>query len=499
MTAIVGGRDMAGGTNGRVTTGIEGLDELLDGGLVPGTSVMVEGAPGTGKSVLAMQYILAGIERGEPGIYVSLEETPERIYRDAGSFGWDFRALERENKLRVVATSAAALRDQVIGGAAFRDMVAEIGARRAVMDSITMLQTVCNSPMDFRATLATMIRGFEAEGLQLLLVRDEEASPAGDTCGFWSRYTVDTLLRLETEFMHGRIIRRLIRVVKTRGQGHVGGKHAYAILDDGISVFARILPPPVEVAEMPSARKGSGVPGLDEMLGGGYLSERIAMISGPSGSGKTLLMLNYLADGARHGEHGLLMTTEQSRVEMTALAAGIGLDLEGFMSEGMLDVLCLHEMEFALDEVLYCLRKKLSGKRYARAAIDSLNSLGRIAAQPEFAIDGMVYVVELLERMRVTSLLGYESPVIAGQMDISRAGISGLASTVLLTRLVEIDGDVRKGILVLKHRGSPHATEVRQLIVDEQGMRVHPGFEGYQGALIGVPQTASHPGLSAAA
>jgi circadian clock protein KaiC len=471
----------------RISTGIEGLDELLTGGLIRGANIMIEGLPGTGKSTIAMQFILAGIDRGEPGIYISLEESPVRLYRDAASFGWDFRKLESENKLRVIATSSRSLIEQMHKGGPLIEAIHEIGARRGVIDTVSMLQSASNTPEDFRETLRSLIVGLEREGLTLLLTRDEEPEAAGISSAFWSSYTVDALVHLRTEILHERLARRVMEIFKTRGQEHIRGRHAYETGRGGVRVFARVLQPTDREFPLEQTRVSSGITGLDDMLSGGFFSEQIALVSGPTGSGKTTLTLHFLAESAREGHPVLLVSTEESAEQIIVHAASSGLDIRRFVEQGLLDIEHMIETEIEPDELLFRLRKRLAEKPYRRVGIDSINAIERMSPTPAFATDALIYLMHVLENRHVAAIMSFETPMLTGILEVTRIGISALASTVVLLRLVEIEGDVKKALFVLKHRGSPHATDVRQLMIDGDGIRVLSGFEGYQGVLTGIP------------
>jgi len=480
---------MEAGRTKRQPTGIPGLDELLIGGTVPGASIMVEGLPGSGKSTMAMQIMYAGIERGEPGIYVTLDESGERIYRDAQSYGWDFRKLENENKLRVIPTSPEGLVGQVQNGGPLIEAAREIGARLVVVDSVTMLETLTTGPAEFRQFYSGLVRGLEAADLRVLMVRDMEPQTGGIAADFWSRYTPDVLVDLEMETVHFRLSRRSMEVVKTRGQDHIGGKHAFRITDNGMVVFPRIMPPPSEEVRYPTPHVPSGIPGLDEMLHGGFILEQPVLVSGPTGSGKTLLSLYFLAECAKRGEPALLFTTEETPAATIAHAASIGLDLRPLIDEGLLDIEYIVQTELSIDELLFRLRSRLASKPYRRLAIDSVNSIARMSPDASFTHDAIMFLMGLLRSEELTSIMTYEMRAVAGPFEVTRLKLSPFADTILVTRLIEINGEVRKGVTVLKHRGGPHATEIRELIISEQGLRVLGGFEGYQRVATSFPET----------
>lgn len=469
-----------------IPTGVEGLDELFLGGLAPGVNIMVEGSPGTGKTSLAMQFILMGIERGEPGVYITLEESPAKLYRDALSHGWDFQALERENKLRVVATSPQALVEQVLKSGPLIDTIRELEARRAVIDPVTVLEMVSSDTKEFRMTLGSLLRGLEREGLMTLVTRDVD--PASQSAaGFWSRYTVDALVSFTTEVLHSRLTRRILRVVKSRGQNHVTGLHTYAITHSGIKVFPRIpCDCPVDLPPLDD-RVSSGVPMLDEMLRGGFIRGRTVLVSGPTGAGKTLLGLHFLADGAHRGEPVLLTTSEEIPQDTIAHGDAVGLGIGHLVDEGLFDVEYVFGTEMGPDEYLVRLKKRLGQKPYGRVLIDNVNWLETTSPDPRYTVDALTYLRNMLGGQKITALLIYNMPGLPQQTPVGRSEIEHLSNTVLLMQMIEVEGDIRKSISVLKHRGSAHDTDVREVAIDENGMRVLSTFEGVQGVITGVP------------
>lgn len=477
----------------KLPTGIPGLDELLNGGMLPDLNIMIEGEPGTGKSTMAMQYLLAGIEMGEPGVYITLEETPSRIYRDAASYGWDFHKLEKDNMLRVIATSPTAIIEQIEKRGPLVDIIREIDAKRAIIDTISVLQIATSNTMEFRLLLASLIRGLERENLRALLIRDSEPASGDPSSSFWSRYSADILVSLKTETQHGRLTRRAVQVTKSRGQSHIGGIHAYIIDGNGVTIFPRTMPTKLEKAILPAERIASGVPGLDEMLHGGFIQGECILASGPAGSGKTISAIRFLAESAIQGEPALMLSTEEHSEGIISRAQSVGIDIKPLVEKGLFDIDYIIESEISLDEYLFHLRKRLEEKPYARVAIDSLNTIERISPDPAFVPDAILYLGHLITSFAATTYLTNETQVITGNVEITHVSMSVIADTIILFRLVEIEGDIKKVLSILKHRGSAHATDIRQVMIDKDGMRVLSGFEGYQGVLTGVPVILPSP------
>jgi len=248
----------------RVKTGIDGLDQLFHGGFLRGDAVLVAGAPGTGKTSLGMQYVYNGAtEYQEPGIFITFEEFPERIYRDAENYGWDFRGLEEQGKLKVLFTSPEVLLQDIIRDQGIvSEMIAEIGATRVVVDSISNLEGVAESVPRFRESVYGLVNALKAESLTALLTRelreDEEIGTGPE------EFVADGLVLLTRRYVMGQRM-RFLEVVKSRGTPHVGIPSLYYMGKGGI----HIVPPFQEPFYRFEEAVSTGIPQLDDLLGGG--------------------------------------------------------------------------------------------------------------------------------------------------------------------------------------------------------------------------------------
>ncbi len=248
----------------RVKTGVEGLDQLLCGGFLRGDALLVAGAPGTGKTSLGMQYLYNGITQyNEPGLFITFEEFPERIYRDAESFGWDFRALEMEGKLKVLFTSPEVLQQDIIRDQGIvSEMISEIGAARAVVDSISMLQTAEERPRRVRESVYGLVNALKREGLTALLtreLRDREEIGTGP-----EEFVADGLVLLTRSYVAGHCM-RFVEVLKSRGSPHIAMPSLFFVAEGGI----RVVPPFQEPFYRFEEAVSTGIPRLDDLLGGG--------------------------------------------------------------------------------------------------------------------------------------------------------------------------------------------------------------------------------------
>ncbi len=248
----------------RVRTGIEGLDQLLYGGILRGDSLLVAGAPGTGKTSLGMQYLYNGAtEYNEPGLFITFEEFPERIYRDAESFGWDFRALEEGGKLKVLFTSPEVLQQDIIRDEGFvGEMIAEIGATRAVVDSISHMEGAAEQSRKFRESVYGLVNALKAASLTAVLTR--ELSEEEDIGAGPEEFVADSLILLTRGYVTGHRM-RFVEVIKSRGTPHIAVPSLYLIGRGGLTIMPPFQEPFYRFEEAVS----TGIRALDDLLGGG--------------------------------------------------------------------------------------------------------------------------------------------------------------------------------------------------------------------------------------
>jgi circadian clock protein KaiC len=248
----------------RVRTGIDGLDQLLCGGFLRGDAILAAGAPGTGKTSLGMQYLHNGITRyQEPGIFITFEEFPERIYRDAQSFGWDFRALEEEGKLKVLFTSPEVLQQDIVRDQGLvNEMIGEIGAMRVVVDSVSHLHDVGQDTRHYREAVYRLVNALKRESLTALLLR--ELGEQEEIGGGPEDFVADGLIRLTRTYVGGHHM-RFLEVIKSRGSPHIAIPSLFALGEGGI----RVLPPFQEPFYRFEEAVSTGISQLDDLLGGG--------------------------------------------------------------------------------------------------------------------------------------------------------------------------------------------------------------------------------------
>jgi circadian clock protein KaiC len=307
----------------RIPTGVPGLDELMYGGLLEGDAVLVAGAPGSGKSTLGMQFLYEGIMRyDEPGFFITFEEFPQQIYRDAMNFGWDFRALEEEDKLKVLFTSPDLMyQDIKRHEGIFPEMIREIGARRVVVDSLTHFQRLASDAGEMREIIYSLINALKREGLTPLLLRELVEGEVSGTVA--EEFTADVVMSLSMERINGQRM-RFIEVLKSRGSRHVPAKSLFYFGENGIE----IVPPFQEAHFRYQEAISTGVPELDALMGGGIPYGSFYLFEVTSELHQEIFEMNLLRETFTAQEHFFELATTSTWAEKLK---------QQTMSYGMLD------------------------------------------------------------------------------------------------------------------------------------------------------------------
>lgn len=300
----------------RILTGVEGLDDITRGGFVEGDSVLVAGSPGTGKTSLGMQFLYSGITKyNEPGFFITFEEFSQQIYRDALSFGWDFRRLEEEDKLRVLFTSPELMQQDIQRQEGLvPQMIREINARRVVVDSITHLRRLTDDPGEFREMIYGVINALKREGLTSMLIRELVES---DVPGSGSEeYIADSVIYLTRENVDGQRM-RFLEVIKSRGTHHLPGRCLFFIHDEGV----RVVPPYRSPFFRFEQAASTGHPGLDDLLGGGIPDGALYLFEISSDIHQRVLEANFLREALAAGDVVAVVDPAASSLPLTLVDA----------------------------------------------------------------------------------------------------------------------------------------------------------------------------------
>ncbi|MCE5228097.1 AAA family ATPase [bacterium] len=469
-------------TADRVRTGVPGLDEILGGGLLRQRVALLKGGPGAGKTTLALQMLVAGATQyDEPGILLTFEQVPSQLFADAAAMGWDLKALHDDYRLRVMFIEPDEVLDNP-GRQANRLLVnvAELaedhGSRRLVIDSLSHLGSILSKDEARAAFIKFML---ELKALGLTPIGTAEYLPETGIGGI-DAYLVDTLILLERDAERSR---RTLEVVKSRGHYHIAGKHPFEIGADGVVVYPHSYPAAAEAnaepAPSPAIPLSSGVPGLDEMLGGGYVPGSTILVAGLSGTFKSVLAAHFLASGAP--STGLWISFQESAADLARSFAGHGIAF----ADSRIEVFEALTGRDPVQKILSAADDLITGRGIQRVVIDSLNDLAAGLTGEERA-EAVRWFLRRLHARGVTVLITQRLARVTGRNPLSEIDHAELADTIIYLGLVEIESRLEKVISVLKHRGGPVAGDLRSIHATNSGLVVSDRFLGVSGVLGGV-------------
>lgn len=474
-------------------TGISGLDDVLGGGFPVHRLYLIEGDPGTGKTTLALMFLLEGIRRQESVLYITLSETRDELRSIAKSHHWSLDGL---NVVELIASVEDLEPDNqhtmfvpgdVELGETNRAIFAEVERlkpARVVIDSLSELRLLSQSPLRFRRQILTLKQFFAGRGATVLLL-DNQPKEEGDLHLQSIPHGVIQLQHLSPEFGGDR---RRLCVTKLRGQRFRGGYHDFNIETGGLVVFPRLVASEHEDNHAPRVLKGS-VPELDAMLGGGIEMGTSILLVGPAGCGKSAVSVSYALASANRGERAALFVFDERREVLVQRSEGLGMNLSRCLATKSLTVQQIDPAELSPGEFTNKVRCAVEGTDGGEPAkvivIDSLN--GYLHAMPEdrFLTAQLHELLTYLGHKGVVTFLVMAQHGQFGRM-VSPIETSYLADTVMSFRYFEARGEVRQAVSVSKKRAGKHERTIRELWLNG-GIRVGEPLANFQGVLTGVP------------
>lgn len=480
----------------RLATGVPGLDNLLGGGLPEFSFNLIAGTPGSGKTTLAHQIMFSLATTDNRALFFTvLGEAALKMLRYQQQFSF-FDTEKMRHAIRFVNLSAeladgnfdAVLARIAQEVQAFSPSLVFVDSFRSVVQSVKASSDQGNADLQrFIQQLGMQMTSWQATTFLIgeYLAAEAESSPI---------FTVaDGILWLSQNLHHNSMVRKM-RAVKMRGQAQAPGLHTFRISGDGIQVFPRaVIEPNKKVAPShgdgaTKARISMGVAGLDVMLGGGLPLGYSLLVVGPSGSGKTILATEFLAEGARNGEPGVIAAFEKSPSQL------LSTKLNALVQSGRVGVIDTRSLDLSIDETLHdliAMIKKLDAKR---VVIDSLSGF-ELALAPEFKEDfrGSLYrMIAELTGMGMTILMTSELEDRYTDLRFSPFGSAFLADAIVVQRYIEIQGQFKRVFSVIKVRGSEHSKDIRLFDITDAGMVIGESLSGYAGILSGRPTVRAH-------
>ncbi len=460
----------------KVPTGVPGLDTITKGGFPEGRAVVVAGTAGSAKSVMAAQFLKGGIEAGEPGVFVTCEETNASIRDNLRGFGWDVAAWESDGLWAFVDATRSLDGASIQAGsydleallARIRATVNRLGATRIVIDSLDGLFEQFNRDVHFRNELQRVITRLSDLRVTTLLTTERDSEYGAPSRRGVEEFLTDNLILLRNVLTDEKR-RRTVEIVKFRGTSHGTGEFGFSVNGSGISVI-----PHLDITDdrvLTDERITSGNTKLDSMVDGGLFRDSIALVSGAAGTGKTLLMTSFVAAGVALGERCLVFAFEERREQLIRNARGWGVDFEAMERDGLLKIVAVYPEIATLEDHLVAISNLVEEYRPTRVAVDSLSALERVGTGDGFR----KFVVSLCATFKhrgLTAMLTSTTPTFLGGTSHSESHLSTVTDLIVLLRHSEVAGILRRGLMVLKMRGSRHDKEVREFTVDSLGMHI---------------------------
>jgi circadian clock protein KaiC len=482
---------MSDQANKRMTTGIPGLDELLMGGLPEHRLYLVEGTPGTGKTTLALQFLLEGRRRGDRCLYVTLSENKEELRGVAESHGWNLEGIDlyeleaNQSRLQPEQDYTVFHPEEVELAETIRqvyDQVERIHPTRVVFDSLSEMRLLARNPLRYRRQILTLKQFFAGRCCTVLLL-DDTVSRDSDLQLQSISHGVLSLERLGQEY---GVSRRRLNIVKLRGSKFREGYHDYVVDTGGIRVFPRLVAAEHRQDHI-RWQASSGIEELDLLLGGGLESGTSTLITGPAGSGKSSLSGAYLLAAARRGQRGKAYIFEETRQMFLDRMAGIGMDLTEYVNSGLIAIQQVDPAELSPGEFTHHLREDVELNHVELLVVDSLQGYLNAMPNERFLLIQLHEVLGYLAESGVLTIMVAAQHGMIGPMQ-STVDISYLADTVLLLRFFESGGALKKAISVIKHRLKDHEKTIREFEVTSHGLRFGPVLRDFRGVLTGVPE-----------
>lgn len=470
----------------RLSTGISGLDEILSGGLLSKRSYLVRGGPGSGKTTIGLHFLMEGVKNGEKSLFISLEESVEHIRQNAEARGFDLKKIEfldltpassffHEVQSYDIFSSAEVEREPVT-----KEIISSLDSikpTRVFLDPMTQFRYLSTDVYQFRRQVLSFLRYLVESGATVVYTSESSAEAPDDDLQFMS----DSVVEL-SDFDSGRTI----CVKKFRGSDFRSNQHALRIEKSGVVVFPRLrlkkYETKFEMGVIPS-----GVPGIDELLNGGIERGTATLITGSSGVGKTTLGLQFMKESAGRGERSVVYTFEEESEIKLRRCDAINIPAREMIEKGTLSVVKIEPLRYSPDEFAYIISRDVEEKGSRVVMLDSVSGF-QLSVRGEGFVERIHALTKYLQNMGVAVFLLNEVGNIVGDFQATEGGISYLADNIIFLRYLEINGQLRKAIGVLKKRMSDFEKALREFEITRYGIKVGAPLTGLRGVLKGSPE-----------
>ena len=471
-------------------TGVNGLDDILAGGLAVGRVFLLEGSPGTGKTTIAAQFLMAGAAAGERTLYVTLSETEDELRATAASHGWSLEGVEiyelsppeslldEEQQQSLLYSS-----DLELGETTKRIFEAfeRVRPQRVVLDSLSEIRLLAQSSLRYRRQILAMKHYFARQNTTVLMLDDLTTELEDKTV----HSVAHGVIKLEELVREYGPERRRVRVIKYRGKRYRGGFHDFAIETGGVRIFPRLVS-----AEHRGTFKRDQVPSasaeINALLGGGVERGSSVLILGPAGTGKSLLALTFVTSAAARGERSAMFVFDEELGLLMDRAKGLGIDLQSLVDSGSLVLEAVDAAEMTPGEFSQRVRRCVEEHHAQTVIVDSLNGYQSAMPEESALVLHMHELLQYLNRKGASTFLTVAQHGLVGDMK-APIDVTYLADTVILLRYFEARGRVRRAMSVMKKRTSAHEDTIREYQIGSSGFTLGEPLIEFQGVLRGVP------------
>lgn len=476
----------------KTTTGVPGLDDILRGGLTAGHVFLLEGTPGTGKTTIALRFLLEGARMGDSCLYITLSETEAELRAGAASHGWTIddnitifelappeTVLDSGRQQSLLYSSDLELGETT---KAIVEAIERIKPKRVVVDSLSEIRLLAQSSLKYRRQLLALKHFFARYEATVLLLDDRTSEVSDKT----AHSIVHGVIQLEELAPNYGAERRRARIIKYRGAQFRGGFHDFTIQKGGVVVFPRLRAMEHRQKVFERTRLTSGISEFDALLGGGIEQGSSSLIIGPAGTGKSLIALQFVVATARRGENTAMFIFDEELGLLFERTRALGFDLQGLQKSGSLHIEQVDAAELSPGEFALRVRNVVEQLQATCIVIDSLN--GYQSAMPD-ETSLILHIHELLQylnRQGANTFLTVAQHGLVGDMK-SPVDVTYLADTVILLRYFEAKAQVRRALSVIKKRAGTHEDTIREFRINRSGLVIGPPLTQFQGVLRGVP------------
>jgi circadian clock protein KaiC len=474
-------------------TGIKGLDEITEGGLPRGRPTLVSGGAGAGKTMFALEFLVRGATQfGEPGVFMSFEESVPDLTANAASLGFNLDRLVADKKLFIDHVYVP--RSEMTGSGEYdldglfiriADAVRRVGARRVVLDTLETLFSDLPNPSILRAELRRLFSWLKDQGLTTVITAERERPEKLTRHGI-EEFVSDCVIVLDNRILE-QISTRRLRIVKYRGSTHGTNEYPFVIDEGGLSVL------PISSLGLdhpaPTVRISTGIDRLDGMLGGlGFFRGSSILLSGTSGAGKTTVAAHVADAACRRGERCLYFAFEESPRQIVRNMQSIGIDLEPWVRKGLLQFQATRPTYEGIEQHLLVTHRCVTSFKPTVVVVDPITNLIMVSTLGEVR-SMLTRMVDFLKTEEITAIFTSLTTG-GGTLEASEADVSSLMDTWVLLRTIEVGGELNRALYVLKSRGMAHSNQIREFLLTDNGLQLLDVYLGPEGVLTGAARVS---------